>query len=236
VTRTREDCRAWAAHGFALLAGAVERLDEFDVRAASGLPEWSRGELVAHVAANAEALGNLATWARTGVPTPMYASPEARAAGIAAGATMSAAGLRAWLHEAESELLSRLDRLDAAAWDAPVTTAQGRVMPATEIPWLRARETCVHAVDLATGVSFADLPDEFLVALADEVVAKRAAAHGPAVELAASDADAAWVLPGAGPRHAVVGELAHLLAYLTGRTHPLRSTTGAAVPPLPPWL
>ena len=31
---------------------------------------------------------------------------------------------------------------------AEVVTAQGRTVPATEIPWLRAREVYVHVVDL----------------------------------------------------------------------------------------
>jgi maleylpyruvate isomerase len=57
-------------------------------------------------------------------------------------------------------------------------------VPASEVPWLRAREVCVHAVDLATGLAFADLPADFLTALCDDVTTKRSASGGPAVTIA----------------------------------------------------
>ncbi len=37
-------------------------------------------------------------------------------------------------------------------------TAQGALVPATEVPMMRVRETWVHAVDLAGPVTFADIP------------------------------------------------------------------------------
>jgi maleylpyruvate isomerase len=65
-----------------------------------------------------------------------------------------------------------------------VVTAQGRTVPATEIPWMRAREVCVHAVDLGAGITFGDLPADFTAALLADVVRKRAGA-GEGPELAA---------------------------------------------------
>ncbi|MDT0214231.1 hypothetical protein Q9R29_10060 [Rothia sp. ARF10] len=38
-------------------------------------------------------------------------------------------------------------------------------MPASETPWMRACEVMVHAVDLTTGVTFDDLPGDFLETL-----------------------------------------------------------------------
>ena len=75
------------------------------------------------------------------------------------------------------DLAAALDGLPAGAWDATVVTAQGRTVPATEIPWMRAREVCVHAVDLGAGITFGDLPADFTAALLANVVRKRA---GPA--------------------------------------------------------
>ena len=92
-------------------------------------------------------------------------------------------------------------------WSAEVVTAQGRTVTADEIPWLRAREVCVHAVDLDLRVTFADLPDGFLEALCADVIAKRG------------------VVP------EVVGPLAERAAWLTGRPHRLRGA-----PVLGPWL
>lgn len=57
----------------------------------------------------------------------------------------------------------------AQPWQAEVVTAQGRAVPAAETPWMRSREMLVHAVDLGTGLAFADLPDAFLAALRADI-------------------------------------------------------------------
>ncbi|NYV78545.1 maleylpyruvate isomerase N-terminal domain-containing protein, partial [Streptomyces sp. UH6] len=85
ATRTFADARRWSALGTELVLRAAAGLDEQAYAAPSALPHWSRAHLAAHVAANAEALSNLVHWAATGEVTPMYASPEERAAGIERG-------------------------------------------------------------------------------------------------------------------------------------------------------
>ncbi|MET9189747.1 maleylpyruvate isomerase family mycothiol-dependent enzyme [Streptomyces tendae] len=205
--RTSTDARAWARTGTELLLDAVAGLDEAAFAAPSALPDWTRGHLAAHVAANADALGNLVRWAATGEPTPMYASPEERAAGIAKGASLSADELRSWLTGSAERLAAALDRLTDEQWHREVVTAQGRTVPATELPWMRAREVCVHVVDLATGVAFADLPDGFLAALADEIRDRRRLTELPE------------------------GPLPEVTAWLAGRPHSL-----ADAPRLGPWL
>ncbi|MFG2544889.1 maleylpyruvate isomerase family mycothiol-dependent enzyme [Streptomyces sp. NPDC048594] len=232
MPRTFDEALEWTVLGTRLLTGAADAaLDE-----PSALPGWTRGHVVAHVAANADALGNLVHWAATGEETPMYASPEDRAAGIEKGALLSAAALRAWLRDSARRLETAMDALGAEQWGAPVVTAQGRTVPAAELPWMRSREVCVHAVDLDTGVSFADLPAGFLTALCEDVVGKRAAGPGPALLLTASDADARWELPGAGAPVEVTGPLAGLTAYLTGRANTLTTPQGGPAPALGPWL
>jgi len=104
----------------------------------------------------------------------------------------------------------------------------------TEIPWMRSREVCVHAVDLASGLSFADLPAGFLTALADGIVAKRGGAACPAVVLTAPGER--WELPGEGEPAAVDGPLADVVAHLAGRPHALTASGGTPVPVLPAWL
>lgn len=206
-TRTFDEAREWARTGTELLLGAVADLDEAGFAAGSLLPEWTRKHLVAHVAANADALCNLVHWAATGERTPMYASPEERAAGIAKGPTLSAAELRSWLTASARKLAEGLDPLTDEQWRSEVVTAQGRTVPATELPWMRAREVCVHAVDLGTGIGFADLPVGFLAALADEIKTKRGLTELP------------------------VGPLPEVAAWLAGRPHTL-----ADAPELGPWL
>ena len=80
--------RAWAQEGTRLLLAGLDRLDDASLDEPCALPDWPRRHLLAHVASNAEAIGRLLTWARTGVETPMYASPEQRAADIETGATV----------------------------------------------------------------------------------------------------------------------------------------------------
>ncbi|WP_406422524.1 maleylpyruvate isomerase family mycothiol-dependent enzyme [Streptomyces sp. NBC_00873] len=236
MRRTFDESRRWALVGTGLLLKAAD-LDDDGYAAPSALPGWSRAHVAAHVAANAEALSNLVHWAATGEPTPMYASPEERAAGIERGRALPAAELTAWLRDSADALETGMAALGDEQWLAQVVTAQGRTVPATEVPWLRSREVCVHAVDLANGVSFADLPADFLTALCDDVTAKRATPAGPAVTLRAPAIGAAWELPGDGEAALVTGELHDIAAYLTGRdAGPLTTVDGTPAPTLGAWL
>lgn len=238
--RTLAEARAWVGFGTVLLSGQLASLSEDDYRAPSGLPDWSRKHLVAHLSGNAEAIGNLIRWAATGEPTPMYASPEARNAAIQAGAGQSGPELTAAFNATAQALASAMDTLTEDQWNADVVTGQGRTVPASEAPWLRAREVMVHVVDLQTGVGFDDLPAAFLVALCDDIVAKRDAAagseaEGPALELAATDADLTWQVSGSGVPTRVTGTVAALTGYLAGRGAGSVIADGD-VPELPAWL
>ncbi|WP_327267996.1 maleylpyruvate isomerase family mycothiol-dependent enzyme [Streptomyces sp. NBC_01218] len=235
MSRTFDDARRWARIGTELFTGAAD-LDESGMNASSLLPGWTRKHLIAHVAANADALGNLVHRAATGEPRPMYASPEERADGIERGARMPAAELTARLHRSTGKLAESTDALTEEQWRSSVVTAHGRTVPATELPWMRSREVCVHAVDLGGGPTFADLPDDFLTALCDDVAAKRAAEEGPALVLEATDTGATWTLPGDGASTTLAGPLHEITAYLTGRAHTLTTPGGGPVPALTRWL
>ena len=242
MSRTLPDTRRWVQHGTKLFAEALAGLDEQEYGAPSLLPSWTRKHLVAHVAANATAVGNLVDWAATGERTPMYSSPEQRGADIEAGATRSGSELTAWFTKTAQRLEDAMDALTAAQWATEVVTAQGRTVPATEVPWLRAREVLVHAVDLGTGTGFGDLPADFLVALLEDVVGKRSAATsipsaGPALVVEATDVDDLWTVAGTGDPVRVTGSLATVTSYLTGRGHERVSAADhQPVPALPPWL
>jgi uncharacterized protein (TIGR03083 family) len=236
MRRTFDDALRWIDAGTGLLLDTTSGWDEEEYLALSALPGWSRKHLVAHVAANADALGNLVHWAATGAKTPMYSSPEQRNADIEAGGARPSAELAAWLRESAERLATGIAGLDAERWRAEVVTAQGRTVPATEIPWMRAREVCVHAVDLAAGAAFADLPAGFLAALADDIVAKRGGAPGSAMVLTTTDTGDRWALPGEGASVTVTGPLAEVTAYLAGRPHTLTTADGSPAPTLPAWL
>jgi maleylpyruvate isomerase len=137
----------------------------------------------------------------------MYSSPEQRSADIEKGSTRTGVDLRHWFDASAARLSEAMGALTPEQWSTEVVTAQGRTVPATETPWMRAREVMVHAVDLRTGTTFADLPTDFLKALVDDVITKRG--DVPKID-APLDQRAAW---------------------LTGRPHDLTDA-----PTLPPWL
>ncbi len=198
MTRTHTDAVRWVEEGSKLLLDAVSGLTDSDFAGPTLLPAWTRRHLVAHVAANADALGNLVRWAATGRKTPMYANAEDRADGIEQGARRDPGELVSWVRTSHEQLILAMETLNEAQWARQVVTAQGRTLPATEIPWLRAREVCVHAVDLDRDIEFADLPTDFLEALVADIMVKRGrvqVADGPLPELAA------WL---AGRPHALI--------------------------------
>jgi len=237
MARTLEDSLGWAEHGAKLVHESLAGLDETAFAAASGLPGWSRRHVAAHLAANADAVGNLVHWAATGDRTPMYSSPEQRAADIEAGSTRTGEELRAWFDDSAARLSEAMAALTPEQWSTEVVTAQGRTVLASETPWMRSREAMVHAVDLATGTTFADLPADFLEALADDIVAKRDGAAGtPLLVLDATDADSRWHVDGSGEPVTVVAPLAELVAYLAGRPAAVATASGAPAPTLPAWL
>jgi uncharacterized protein (TIGR03083 family) len=224
----------WMATGTRLFVDSAtavgERLDETSL-----LPGWDRRTVVAHLVGNARALTNLVTWARTGEPTPMYASPDQRAAEIRELARLDGERLLTELVGTARRLDEDFADLPPDARDHPVVTATGRTVAAHEVLWMRAREVNVHAVDLRAGVAFADLPRDFLRALCDDAAAARRESAGLPVRLVTPEGDT-WDVAGHGDPVTVRGSLADVAAYLTGRPHGLTTATGREVPGLPRWL
>jgi maleylpyruvate isomerase len=160
------------------LATAIGRLVEEDFDGPSLLPGWDRRDVLAHLARNADAVVNLLTWARTGVETPMYASPEARTAGIEEGA---ARPLREQIEDIKASHERFADAgaaMPAEAWTVALPAAGH---PAAAVPWSRLREVEVHHVDLGARYTPADWSDAFALRLLREIAA--GAAGGPAMIL-----------------------------------------------------
>jgi maleylpyruvate isomerase len=230
VTGPATEWLRWWADGELAAAAELDRLSDTDLAAPSALPDWSRAHVVAHLARNADALLNLLTWARTGVETPMYPSRAVRDAGIEATAALSPAELRADYVAACARLSDAIERMPADAWAATVRNMQARVMPAAEVPWMRAKEVWVHTVDLAAGLSFAELPADFAVALIDDVLGTFTARdEAPDVTLVATDVGRSW---GTGET-TVEGPVASLAGWLTRGD---RTGLEGDVPEPPRWL
>jgi maleylpyruvate isomerase len=240
MARTRSDARRWMQQGAALVSRSLASLDDAAFIAPTDLPGWTRAHVVAHLSANAEAVGRLVRWAATGEPTPMYSSMDQRNADIEAGSRRSCAELAAWFAASAEALDSAMAGLTEEQWRSEVVTAQGRTVPASETPWMRAREVMVHAVDLSNVITFDDLPADFLAALCDDIVGRRSVAAGqpgagPALVLVASDSDGRWAVDGDGDPVTVAGSLGALTSYLAGRGGEGLAAVGS-VPTLPAWL
>jgi maleylpyruvate isomerase len=231
------DSLAWAADGAAHLRGLMTRLGDDAFRAPSLLPGWSRAHVLTHLARNADAMINLLTWARTGVVTPAYPSAEARAADIEKGSVRTPTEIRDDVVASSDRLAGVVRALPEAAWAALVTNAQGRVIRASAVPWLRAREIWIHAVDLDAGASFADMPGPMVDTLLTEASEAMGRKPGcPVLRLV--DGDHSWRVGDAPDPVLVTGTAPELVAWLLGRSKgkPLRADGTRALPALPQWL
>lgn len=228
---------AFVADATARLLADVDGLSEADAREPSGLPGWSRGHLLTHIARSADAMRNLLGWARTGIPAPAYPSRDARAADIEAGAGRPIADLRADVAEAAQRWAQDAAGMPADAWNRlmPLRAADAP-LPAAGIVLARLEEVEVHHVDLRAGYGFGDIPDasvELLLGYAIEVLGERPGGF----TVVATGNSREWPVGApdpAGPRvHGAAGEI---LGWLLGRTDGtgLR-TAGGALPPLPTW-
>jgi maleylpyruvate isomerase len=144
----RQNNAGWLTTGTELCERVVTSLSDAEFAEPSRLPGWTRAYVIAHIDGNARGLGNLVTWARTGIETPMYTSMEQRDADIEAGALLAPRELRARLVQSSAQLADGFKSLREEDWSVQVRTAQGLTIAAQEVIWLRAREVMIHAVDL----------------------------------------------------------------------------------------
>lgn len=229
--------RSWMRDGTAVFLDAVRRLGDEELDQRSALPNWSRRTLIAHVGSNAKALTNLLTWARTGVQTPMYASPEAREADIRATAGLDTATLRSTVDSTARALDEAADQLTAEQWQHTVQTAQGREVPAQQVPWMRVREVWVHTVDLGTGVTMAAAPPAAVDALVQDVLTMFEL-RGDHLDVVLRPADRTTTWRSGSGAVTVEGTAADLVGWLTGRLEDsARLDAGdGQLPPVPRWL
>jgi maleylpyruvate isomerase len=220
----------------AALAGY--RLTTERLREPSGLPGWSRGHVLTHLARNADALRRGVEHAPSGEVVRLYpGGPAGRAADIEAGAGREAAEILADVVHAAEALDKALGAVPDGAWDSPVGHPAGPI-PLWRMVTMRWREVEIHRVDLAVGYGPADWPAEFvqslLPALADPERLAPRLAPGVAVDIEATDSGRVWAV-GSGSRTAVRGPCWALTAWLAGRPETVRDVLPDA-PALSAWM
>lgn len=220
----------------ARLLTTLETLDARALNEPSLLPGWSRGHVLAHVALNAHSLVNLFEWARTGVVTPQYPSWEARDADIERHSTRTLAEHRAALEEAAVAFERAARAVPFERWTQEVSGIGGDPAPAERFLFGRLREVEIHHVDLDAGYGPAGWAETFVRRVLDEVPGRLSPGADEAFVAHASDlglrldvGEGAAEKEVSGPGHA-------LLAWLLGRTDgDGLSTSGGALPAVPPW-
>ena len=227
----------WMLSGSRMFRGQLSTFNPEAIAAPSRLPGWSRAHVIAHVAANAEALRRLTHWASSGEERLMYASREARDAEIESGSALPIKELLEWLHTSDRQLIEELEALSPESWSALVITAQGREIPALDILWMRSRETWIHGVDLDGSATFNAMPVAFLKRLVFEACSKFDNPNHPTVHVVATDHIEQWAIRGGNEVVEVRGSLPDLATWLTGRgSDRLATPSGEPVPSLGPWL
>ena len=170
----------------------------------------------------------------------MYADSAQRAEEIEASARHDFERLVSDLSATSTTLEAELAALTEQQWSNQVRTARGRLVPATEVPWMRVREIWLHAVDLNTGFRVSDIPADVVDALLDDVTtAFDACPDVPSLTLKANDRPFTWTIHESDADGvAVIGAAADLLAWLTGRSAPdtLTAPGHPALPEIPSWL
>lgn len=231
-----------ADHALSHMISVVQGSDEGSLRAPSGLADWTRGHVLAHVDGVAHAYARQVEYAASGATVDLYdGGGQGRADEIesAAGRTraehLDALGAALELHRSiwpgqHSEL-----------WHAPVTFRRGTVADVALGWW---REVSIHLVDLDLGVLAEDAWSQPLQEHLLDFLSVRLP-QGPQIELDGFEPSVRYVVGAeAGSRDAapvtVTGPLASITGWLAGRTvHPLPIATSAGeavdLPELGSW-
>ena len=205
-----------------LLAEATRRLirtadglaDE-EYAAPSGLPDWTRGHVLAHLTLNAEGLAGALGGVVQGERTPTYASQEARDHDIAKLAAASPSVIRNRLLGATTDLVDAIDAVPDDQWDTTIDRVPGgRTFVAGDVPQMRLQEVEIHHADLAAGYSRSSWAPAFVVLLLD-VLSMKGVSADHSFYAHAADLDRTWTFGEGGAT--VTGTGADLGWWLTGR-------------------
>jgi maleylpyruvate isomerase len=236
VTTTTSPTPSLAAFGQALdemaratdqLLATVDGFSDDDVRAPSGLPEWTRAHVLTHLARNADGVANLAHWARTGEERRMYpGGPEGRNAAIEEGAGRHVGDLRLDLGESAERLLAAFADFDDEALTRVLVGPRETNLAGWGLPDMRLREVAIHHLDLAAGYTSADWTPAFAAHTLHELAPEFLAREDCPVTALQDPGGGKWQVGRSGPT--LSGPAHELVAWLIGRSD------GAALTPNPP--
>ncbi|MFI0966459.1 maleylpyruvate isomerase family mycothiol-dependent enzyme [Streptomyces sp. NPDC021080] len=233
------------------IRGSVARLDarlgsptRLQAREPSGLPGWSRGHVITHLARSADVYRWLLTLARTGAEPGPRADAVALDRALREGAERSAGELVADLRDSLDRLLDEARTMPAERWFIMVTALAGWRHPAWFTLQRCRRELETHHVDLNLGYTAADWPCGYVTWALDDTVAALTARGFPVARIHATDLGRTWTLAPADATPTVTGTGRSVLAWLAGRGRdtglhsdgPLPTPPRWPLPPAPGWI
>jgi maleylpyruvate isomerase len=180
-----------------------------------GLPGWTRGHVLAHLALNAEGLAGALGGIVDSERVPVYHSQEVRDRDIDRLAAAGPSVIRNRLLGATTDLADALDSLPDDQWDTTIDRVPGgRTFTAGDVPGMRLGEVEIHHADLAAGYSRGDWPAAYVLVMLDGRSEKGVSAD-TSFHVRATDLDRLWRFGEGGPT--VSGTGADLGWWLTGR-------------------
>lgn len=162
MTGRPDEDLAGVAAAFARLTEATATMTDADARGPSGLPGWTRGHVLTHLARNADGQRRMVEGALRDEVLDQYPGGNGqRAADIEAGADRPIDVLRADVLASQAALDAAWSRVDGEVWGR-LTNARAGARPLRDGALARRREISVHLVDLDVGVDRSGLPAGYL--------------------------------------------------------------------------
>jgi maleylpyruvate isomerase len=199
------------------ILATVDLLTEEELRAPSGLPDWSRAHVLAHLSRGADSRVRLLTAARTGRPIRQYPDEQTRTREIEQSARRSRSELVADFRHSADRLHAAIVEHPAESWGRPVCWLGEEERSVDDVVPSRLQELEIHHVDLAAGYGSAEWPAWFVRAELPGVVADlRGRPQTTDLVLAVAGEGTRYPL-GPRPTRTVRGPGGALLAWLIGR-------------------
>lgn len=148
-------------------------IDDEVVARPSGLPSWSVGHVLTHLARNADSVVRRLDAAQRGEPVEQYPGGAAgRADGIERGATRPAAAIIDDVVTADERLDHTLATVPTTVWEERVAAGSGKLVVASDLAFARWCEVEIHHVDLDLGYDVDDWSGAFVDRMLPRMLAK----------------------------------------------------------------
>jgi maleylpyruvate isomerase len=222
-----ETVRSLVAQATQRLLGDTIGVSDEDWRRPSRLPNWTRAHVATHLARQADAIGRLTEWAKTGERREMYSSADQRETEIEAGAGRTGLELQIDLDTSAGRLGAAFEALEkAGAWDAVVQMRGGLRVPARLLPLARLLEVIIHHVDLDIGFDVAHIDQPMAEWLLEWCAFRlRDREEFPSLVLT-SDSGFTINVGSAGEPRLITGSSSNLLGWLMNRVESSAVTGG----------